>query len=68
MYAGLLLAAAGLTALTLSEARLAMTIFLWWIMERKVGDGGAAATCMLLLDTGRGYRSCLPVVIATGDN
>lgn len=37
MYAGLLLTALGLAALTRSETRLALAALLWWILEQKVG-------------------------------
>lgn len=36
MYAGLLLAALGLAALSRSETRMALTVLLFWILEQKV--------------------------------
>ena len=41
MYAGLILGSVGLAAISLSEARLALTVLLWWILEQKV-----RTTCM----------------------
>lgn len=36
MYAGLILAAFGLAAVSHSETRLALAAMLWWILEQKV--------------------------------
>lgn len=36
MYSGLILAAAGLAALTRNETRLALAALLWWLLEQKV--------------------------------
>lgn len=47
MYAGALLAALGLAALSRSETRLALAAVLWWIIEQKVrgvGNSGAQET------------------------
>ncbi|KAG2495239.1 hypothetical protein HYH03_006512 [Edaphochlamys debaryana] len=44
MYAGLLLCALGITILTRNETRLALTLFLWWILEKKLSMEEQALT------------------------
>jgi protein-S-isoprenylcysteine O-methyltransferase Ste14 len=36
MYAGLLMASLGLSAITNNECRLALSLLLWWVLEQKV--------------------------------
>jgi protein-S-isoprenylcysteine O-methyltransferase Ste14 len=36
MYAGLLMASLGLSAITNNECRLALSFLLWWVLEQKV--------------------------------